>query len=730
MATHKAPPWRCRLCMKTLKGHMPRCGWCGEAWQNCYDPAFVPGDRAPSTPRKYQEQPAATPWTAQQQTDSYTQWGQEQGPVRYQSPRPKTRRRPGRGRGRAQQGAYTQHVPPPVPPPVPQKGAGKGVHASAPAHSQLLAPPPPPPAFLTPSHQAPASQIAPTAVATDTAAPDNTGFAPAVAAPSEAEIRLKSLMRELRKAPEEKLTPAIQEEMKKNTQREQDMDAKGLHRAVNDVKKARRAVSSAVSARAKLMTDWKTFLQQSVVTWKEYTLMFQTQEKTLQDNLVAAQEGLAQAKKSFEELSEALRESGVQGHLRRRQGECQCRGGDGVRDDQAYPRGSLYSRQQPTGADGQGRARRATSQEAEKGSRGARRRCWGLHLLVLTSFDAAFWQGRQQVTREYSCLGPCPTSAETALMQWQHSILEEATFRAPWTALQNAIHVAHEVGTSSALKVETVCVRKAHSCKPTVCFAEDVHLVIEHEGLNRTFCDVFPLEHFSSWHAVPWTLRPLHLLHEELPVAHADPLSLAVSISGNRHQNAGSDPDELSMMQYSAATQQFRAELPGPPWIAPNHQAIAPQPVRHPINQVPDVLGGDDEVHEFEVQPRSPTSSSSTHVSQKVCLFHLDDPPVFGHIDWTDYHMMMFEAARLLQVPVDQLLSLIDIATPLQDLPTDVVPLIAQLVGDIDPGEPGTLPLQIWRFMQTNMKDTISRPLRLIVLCMHFHKLQIAEVSS
>ena len=298
--------------MKTLKGHMPRCGWCGEAWQNCYDAAFVPGDRAPSTPRTYQEQPAATPWTAQQQPDSYAQWSQEQGPVRYQSPRPKNRRRPGRGRGRAQQGAYTQHVPPPVPPPVPQKGAGKGAHASAPAHSQLLAPPPPPPAFLTPSHQAPASQLAQTVAVPETAASDNAGFAPAAAAPTEAEVRLKSLMRELRKAPEEKLTPAIQEEMKKNMQREQDMDAKGLHRALNDVKKARRAVSSAMSARAKLITDWKTFLQQSVETWKEYTLMFQTQEKTLQDNLVAAQEGLAQAKKSFEEQSDALRESGIQ----------------------------------------------------------------------------------------------------------------------------------------------------------------------------------------------------------------------------------------------------------------------------------------------------------------------------------------------------------------------------------------------------------------------------------
>ena len=278
-------------------------------------------------------------------------------------------------------------------------------------------------------------------------------------------------------------------------------------------------------------------------------------------------------------------------------------------------------------------------------------------------------------------------------MHWQHSILEEPTFRTPWTALQNAIHLAHEVGTSSALKVETVCVRKAHSCKPTVRFAEDVHLVIEHEVLNRTFCDVFPLAHFSSWHTIPWNLRPLHLLHDELPVVHADPLSLAVSISNNRHQRMGSEHDELSLMQHGMATQQLRAELPGPLWIAPQAQPIAPQPVHRPVHPAHGFPDGNDETHEFEVQPRSPASSSSSHVSQKVCLFHLDDLPVFGSIDWTDYHMMMFEAARLLQVPVDDLLSLIDIATPLQDLPTDVVPLIAQLAGDIDPGEPRYLAL-------------------------------------
>ena len=291
---------------------MPRCAWCGEAWQNCYDPAFVPGERGSSTPRAYRDRQADTPWAANQHQSHHAQWEQDYGGGQHQSPRTKSWRRQGRGRGRAAQQPAQAHVPPPVPPPVPVKGNGKHAPQGGHPHNQMMAPPPPPPAFLAPGSANPATQYVPLAAQQETATTDGTGFAPVVAMPSEAEMRLKSLMRELRKAPEEKLTPAIQEEMKKNTIREENMDAKGLHRAVNDVKKARRAVSASVSARTKLLTDWKTFLQQSVETWKEYTQMFQTQEKTLQDNLVAAQEGLVQAKQHFEEQSEALRESGVQ----------------------------------------------------------------------------------------------------------------------------------------------------------------------------------------------------------------------------------------------------------------------------------------------------------------------------------------------------------------------------------------------------------------------------------
>lgn len=137
-------------------------------------------------------------------------------------------------------------------------------------------------------------------------------MAPAPAAPSEAEIRLRSLLKELRKAPEEKLTPAIQEEMKRIEIREEDLAAKGMHRAVNDVKKAKKAITAATSARVKLMADWKVFLQQSVTTWREYTTMFQTQEKALQDSLTAAHEALALARRSFEEQSASLKEAGVQ----------------------------------------------------------------------------------------------------------------------------------------------------------------------------------------------------------------------------------------------------------------------------------------------------------------------------------------------------------------------------------------------------------------------------------
>ena len=82
----------------------------------------------------------------------------------------------------------------------------------------------------------------------------------------------------------------------------------------------------------------------------------------------------------------------------------------------------------------------------------------------------------------------------------------------------------------------------------------------------------------------------------------------------------------------------------------------------------------------------SESGESHSATLQRVCLFHLDDPPIYGQIDWVDYVQMMFDAANLLQVEEDHLLGLFDIEVTLPDFPPDVVPLIAYLFDDFPPG--------------------------------------------
>ena len=54
---------------------------------------------------------------------------------------------------------------------------------------------------------------------------------------------------------------------------------------------------------------------------------------------------------------------------------------------------------------------------------------------------------------------------------------------------------------------------------------------------------------------------------------------------------------------------------------------------------------------------------------------------------------MMHQAAMLLGIRNDQLLGLLDITVTLPDLPANVTLLMAQVVGDLDPGEPRCLAL-------------------------------------
>lgn len=312
--------------METLKGLMPRCAWCGLPWQQCWDPTFSQEDsrRSKSASRPYHDPQEATPWSYNQLQQGHADWdpahGSGQGQGHGRTPRKRSRRQKGKGHGHHPSfAAMTQQAPLPAPPPAHVKGDGKGQgNLKGQFSNNVLAPPPPPPLVAAAHQNFAATHTFPQMPSQDSAwipqggTADAAALAPSAVPPSEAEVRLKSLLKELKKAPEDSLTPALQEEVKKNTAREEEIAAKGLHKAVDKVKKARKAVAAANAARVKLMTDWRVFLQQSVVTWQEYTSMFQTQERALQEALDTAIESLTNAKRNFYEQSESLKEADAQ----------------------------------------------------------------------------------------------------------------------------------------------------------------------------------------------------------------------------------------------------------------------------------------------------------------------------------------------------------------------------------------------------------------------------------
>ena len=273
--------------------------------------------------RTYHDPQEATPWSHQPSQQGQAEWGytqgQAQGHGHGRSPRRRSKRQ-NRGKGQHQTyAAPVQQAPIPAPVPPASKGDGKGqtIGKGQFANNVLVPPPPPPliaaaPLMIAPSTSFQQASPQESVWASQTGSHDGTAFAPVAAPPSDAEVRLKSLLKELKRAPEESLTPALQEEVKKNTAREEEIAAKGLHKAVDKVKKARKAVSTANAARVKLMTDWRVFLQQSVVTWQEYTTMFQTQERALQETLNTAIESLATAKRNFCEQSGSMKEADAQ----------------------------------------------------------------------------------------------------------------------------------------------------------------------------------------------------------------------------------------------------------------------------------------------------------------------------------------------------------------------------------------------------------------------------------
>jgi len=275
------------------------------------------------------------------------------------------------------------------------------------------------------------------------------------------------------------------------------------------------------------------------------------------------------------------------------------------------------------------------------------------------------------VTDRYTHLGPPGASAIAAFgSSWAHSACDKVDFLSPWQALQDAEDLAIDVGSNYAFRIEKSVLSRPKRRHFQLSFSEMIEICLIADATMPLTSFTMPQTAFEVWNSKPWSLNLSHQLSQ----SHSRTVSCDVQ------------DVPVSFMQIS----QVRHELPPPNWIrVPSHPFQTVDGGAHiPVAAMED---RDAPIDEVDTGSQVGASSSSSHTMRAVYLHHLEDPVVFGRIDWTDYDCMMADAARLMNVEVDDIVALYEINVQLPDLPDDVTPLIVHLEADMEPGEPSRL---------------------------------------
>eukprot|EP00435_Cladocopium_sp_Y103_P038359 s3102_g10.t1 len=323
MASMKQPSWKCSYCNVLMKGTFPRCWKCGYEWAQCADRTHVPQEhrgQQPAQPPAYahgQQQSYAAPWTGEVWQDSTNQSPRSKS--RRSSPRAKKNQNQGQAQKGKGKGAeyfaqpmpptlpmmpsmmpsmpsmpmpYTHPGMPTIPMQAPEKGFGKG-----------MPPPPlgPPPGHFGPtpatSMWAPSMQMMPTPVP----------FAP-VMSPEEteeqknemkAQQKLSQLLGAMKKE-EETLSPSLQSMAHQMQKKDERDTTKGVCDAAQKLGNMKEKLLDAEQARAKYLSQWKTFLQQSVTKWQEFASQFTASDSAHQAAIRAARSEVRKAQKKFD----------------------------------------------------------------------------------------------------------------------------------------------------------------------------------------------------------------------------------------------------------------------------------------------------------------------------------------------------------------------------------------------------------------------------------------------
>jgi len=193
-----------------------------------------------------------------------------------------------------------QMMPAPLPPPLTDKGAGKTKNSPVMmpmmpvAQQGAMTSAVPTMPWGTPG-QMMAPPVAPTGSMATSSVETSTGHKP----DGPAQQKLNRLLKE-RKKEEDNLSPhlqAIAHEMQKQGEKN---NIKNLSSAVKALGDAKQDLLEAENARAQLLSQWKSFLQQSVVKWREFTANFQASESAHQQGVQAAKLEVRRAQRAFD----------------------------------------------------------------------------------------------------------------------------------------------------------------------------------------------------------------------------------------------------------------------------------------------------------------------------------------------------------------------------------------------------------------------------------------------
>eukprot|EP00435_Cladocopium_sp_Y103_P028551 s274_g7.t1 len=304
-----------------MKGSFPRCWKCGYEWALCADRAHVPQEYRQAQQAQQQTYNQGTtegyapPWNGEPWQEKSTQ-----------SPRSKSRRPSQRakrnqnqhqgqaqkGKGKGKEGKskdpYAQQMPAHVPPMMPQmlqypppnmmpmqynQGLGKGM--------------PPPPLGPPPGHfGAPSSSTSwvPTMQMMPAPVPSFPATSTVNAEEQKAELNAQKKLTQLlgaMKKEEETLSPTLQNmahQMQKKDERE---TTKGVCDAAQKLGKMKEQLLDAEQARAQYLSQWKTFLQQSVTKWREFAAQFNASDSAHQAAILNAHMEVRKAQKKFDQ---------------------------------------------------------------------------------------------------------------------------------------------------------------------------------------------------------------------------------------------------------------------------------------------------------------------------------------------------------------------------------------------------------------------------------------------